>query len=135
MFFVVGDTPPAGWEVCSPELLSSGVDCQKAPRWAGAPTGQHWHPPVNWRPLIAYQVGDTDIVAAYTPEEAIAVLCSENDADPDDYTLDDVSLVPDSLLDSLKGFDPDEGEVVVLETSMRQDIAILSEPSYVHGWE
>lgn len=135
MLFVHGDTPPANWEPCSPALLHSGVDCASAPRWGSAPIGEHWHPPAGWRPLIAYQVGDTDIVAAYSPEQAIEVLCSVNDADPSDYSLDDVKLVPDSILDSLDAYDPDEGEHVALETTMRQDITILAEPSYVHGWE
>ena len=42
--------PPAGWRPCSPELLESGVDCDKAPRWFAGPIGQHWHPPVGELP-------------------------------------------------------------------------------------
>jgi len=40
----------AGWRPCSPELLESGVDCDKAPRWFAGPIGQHWHPPVGELP-------------------------------------------------------------------------------------
>ncbi|WP_237860790.1 hypothetical protein [Pseudomonas sp. PGPR81] len=43
----LSEAPPAGWKVCSPELLRSGVNCHTAPRWAEGPIGQHWHPPVS----------------------------------------------------------------------------------------
>lgn len=36
--------PPAEWHVCSPQLLSSGVNCATAPRWCNGNSGQHWHP-------------------------------------------------------------------------------------------
>lgn len=128
-------SPPVGWQACSPGLLESGVDCTTAPRWAAGPIGQHWHPPVGFVPLIAYQVGDYDVVAAYTPEGAIAVLCEQTGNDPDDYTLDEVVLVSDKTLDNLEAFDQDEGKVVPLELSLRQELAMLTKPTYMYGWE
>lgn len=87
------------------------------------------------RPLIAYQVGDTDVVAAYDPEGAIAVLCEQSGQDPGDFELSDVDLVSDEHLDALEFFNIDEGKAERLETSLRQDIAALTEPKYLFGWE
>lgn len=85
--------------------------------------------------LKAFQVGDFDIVAAYTPEGAITVLCEQNDYPLDEYTIDEVKLVDDKHLDSLEVFNQDEGVTEKLETSLRQDVAALKEPAYMYGWE
>jgi hypothetical protein len=85
--------------------------------------------------LKAYQVGDNDIVAAYTPSGAIEVLCEQTDYPRSDYTLDEVKLVGRKLLDSLEIYDQDEGKVEPLETSLRQDVAALTAPTYMFGWE
>jgi hypothetical protein len=130
-----GSTPPLNWKPCSPELLQSGVSCATAPRWSAGPVGEHYHPPIGVPALIAYQVGDSDIVAAYDPEGAIAVLCKQTGDDLDEFTLDDVELVGDKLLDSMEIFNQDEGKTEALETSLRQDIARLTEPTYMFGWE
>lgn len=84
--------------------------------------------------LIAYQVGDYDVVAAYSPEGAIKVLCDFNGYPDDDFDTSDVEVVPDSLLDTLEAFDQDEGVRVQLDKSLRQEIAELTEPAYVYGW-
>lgn len=126
--------PPVGWKQCSPELLASGVDCTSAPRWA-AGAGEHWHPPVGMATLNAYQVGDCDVVAAFTPEGAIAVLCEQTSEGLDEYELDDVVLVSDKTLDNLQAFDQDEGKMVTLEMSLRQELAMLTKPTYLYGWE
>lgn len=63
-------SPPAGWKPCSPELLESGVDCATAPRWSQGSIGNHWHPPGGMsQPLIAYLVGENDIVAGIPQEK------------------------------------------------------------------
>ncbi|MGF6282173.1 hypothetical protein ABH908_000342 [Pseudomonas frederiksbergensis] len=85
--------------------------------------------------LKAYQVGDCDIVAAFSASGAIDVLCEQTDYPRSDYTLADVTRVGRKTLDSLEVFNQDEGKVETLETSLRQDIAILAEPTYMHGWE
>jgi hypothetical protein len=128
-------TPPSHWLPCSPELLLSGVECASAPRWSAGPTGQHYHPPVDQQSLIAYQVGDYDIVAAHDPEGAIAVLCAQTGQDPSEFELTEVELVSDKHLDSLEIFDLDEGKTERLKTSLRQDIAALQVPAYMYGWD
>lgn len=91
--------------------------------------------PTGMRPLIAYQVGDYDIVAAFDPQGAIAVLCEQTGEELNEYDLTDVKLVSDKHLDALEIFDQDEGKTEQLETSLRQDIAALTEPTYMFGWE
>lgn len=51
-----------------------------------------------------------------------------------EYDLTDVKLVSEKRLDALEIFD---GRVKTeqLETSLRQDIAALTEPTYMFGWE
>lgn len=93
------------------------------------------NPPVGMQPLIAYQVGDYDIVAAFNPEGAIAVLCEQNGESLDQYTAEEVELVGDKLLDSMEVYNQDEGKTEKLETSLRQDIAALTQPQYMYGWE
>lgn len=97
------------------------------------PRGKHF---AGKKPsLKAYQVGDTDIVAAYSPAGAVDVLCEQAGYPRSDYTLGDVKLVGRKLLDSMQIFDQDEGKVEQLETSLRQDVAAMTEPAYVYGWE
>jgi hypothetical protein len=85
--------------------------------------------------LKAYQVGDYDIVAAYTPEGAIEILCENFGYPREDYTIDEVQLVSDKHLDSLEVFNVDEGKTETLQTSLRQDVAALNAPAYIYGWE
>lgn len=85
--------------------------------------------------LIAYQVGDNDIVAAYDPAGAIEVLCTFNGYELDEFTVDEVVAVSDALLDSTEAFDQDEGKTVPLEKTLRQELEELTEPAYLHGWE
>ncbi|MCY1359450.1 hypothetical protein D9M69_460210 [compost metagenome] len=85
--------------------------------------------------LKAYQVGECDIVAAYSPEGAIAVLCEFCSYPADEFDLDDVDLVSDQMLDTLEAYDQDEGKYVTLDKSLRQELAELTEPAYMHGWE
>lgn len=127
--------PPLDWEPCSPQLLNSGVNCATAPRWSAEPVGQHYHPPIGVSTLIAYRVGDYDIVAAFDPQDAIAVLCEQTDRDPTEYELSEVELVSDKHLDALEVFNQDEGKTERLKTSLRQDMAKLTVPTYMYGWE
>lgn len=85
--------------------------------------------------LNAYQVGDYDVVAAFTPEGAIAVLCEQTGEGLDEYELDDVVLVSDKTLDNLEAFDQDEDRMVRLEMSLRQELTMLTKPTYLYGWE
>lgn len=85
--------------------------------------------------LKAYQVGDYDIVAAYSASGAIDVLCEQTEYPRSDYTMSDVTRVGRKLLDNLEVFNQDEGKTETLETSLRQDIAALTEPTYMYGWE
>jgi hypothetical protein len=85
--------------------------------------------------LKAYQVGDFDVVAAYTASGAIDVLCEVTEYPRSDYTQADVKRVGRKTLDNLEVFDQDEGKIEILETSLRQDIAALTEPAYMYGWE
>lgn len=85
--------------------------------------------------LKGYQVGDCDIVAAFTRKQAIAVFCEQSGFPKSDYSAADVERVSAKTLDSLQVFNIDEGVEETLATSLRQDIAALSEPSYMYGWE
>ncbi|NWC89958.1 hypothetical protein [Pseudomonas reactans] len=85
--------------------------------------------------LKAFQVGEYDIVAAYTPKGAIEVFCEQSGFPSLDYTVADVQLVGNKHLDSLLVFDQDEGKTEMLKTSLRQDVAALNAPAYMYGWE
>lgn len=85
--------------------------------------------------LNAYQVGDNDIVAAYDPAGAAKLLCEFCGYPLDEFTEDDVELVSDAELDNTKAFDVDENKVVTLEKTLRQELAELTEPAYMYGWE
>lgn len=129
------NTPPAGWEICSPRLLGAGVNCATAPRWSIGEEGPHWHPPVGLSALTAFQVGDYDVVAAYDSEGALAVLREQTGDDDDDFTTADVVMVSQKTLDSLEAFDQDEGKIVPLKVSLRQELATLTKPTYLYGWD
>ena len=131
----VDQSPPLNWKPCSPDLLQSGVNCVTAPRWSAGPVGQHYHPPIGVPTLVAYKVGDYDIVAAFDPQGAIAVLCEQTGQDQSEFELSEVELVSDKHLDSLEVFDQSEGKTERLDTSLRQDIAKLTVPTYLYGWE
>ena len=85
--------------------------------------------------LIAYQVGENDIVAAYDPAGAIEVLTIYSGYDKSDFTVDDVVPVNDETLDSTEAFDQDEGKTITLEKTLREELEELTEPTYLHGWE
>ncbi|MNJ61348.1 hypothetical protein D3C77_571310 [compost metagenome] len=85
--------------------------------------------------LKAYQVGDYDVVAAYTPLGAIAMLCEHIGEELDAYDVDEVALVSDQRLDARKLNDQDLGRTVKLETSLRQDLNALDKPGYLFGWD
>lgn len=85
--------------------------------------------------LKAYQVGDNDIVAAYDPAGAIAFLCQYCGYPKDAFDEADVSLVNDAMLDNRTAYDTDENMFVTLEKTLREQMAELTEPGYLHGWE
>ncbi|MGQ7956458.1 hypothetical protein ACUTAF_01835 [Pseudomonas sp. SP16.1] len=84
--------------------------------------------------LVAYQVGDNDIVAAYDPAGAIQVLV-DFAGYGEDFDESDVEPVSDKVLDATEAFDQDEGKIIPLEKTLRQQLAELTEPAYLHGWE
>lgn len=90
---------------------------------------------VEHRQLFAYQVGDNDIVAAYDPAGARKVLCEFNGYPDDEYEDSEVELVSDKVLDNTEAFDIDEGKTITLDKTLRQELAELTEPAYLHGWE
>ncbi|WP_069865488.1 hypothetical protein [Pseudomonas citronellolis] len=85
--------------------------------------------------LKAYQVGDNDIVAAYDEAGAIEVMCAKCGYVEEDFALDEVVLVRDEVLDVMQAYDQDEGKVVPLEKSLRQELSELTEPAHMVGWE
>ncbi len=87
--------------------------------------------------LKAYQVGDNDIVAAYDEAGAIEAFYKQcgHPEDGHGYTLDEVQLVSDRWLDAREVFDTDEGVVVKVDKTLREEMAELTEPAYLCGWE
>ncbi|WP_326430371.1 hypothetical protein VQ574_20770 (plasmid) [Stutzerimonas frequens] len=84
----------------------------------------------NPEPLTAYQVGEDDVVAHFTPEGAIAFLCTYAGYPEGEFTTDDVEPVEDKLLD-LPMRDEDGAEY----PSLRTTLASLAEPAYLHSWQ
>lgn len=80
--------------------------------------------------LKAYQVGDNDIVAAYDPDGAVAVLVEQCGYLADDFTVDDVELVPVKFLDA--PMRDEEGNEC---PPLRVNLDAATEPTYLHGWE
>ena len=79
--------------------------------------------------LQAYQVGDHDIVAHYSPEQARAWLIECNGYEEDDIEPGDVSLASDEFLDTPLA--DDEGNAWPLRT----DLAKATGPSLLLSWE
>ncbi|TPG89836.1 hypothetical protein EAH72_31145 [Pseudomonas caspiana] len=82
--------------------------------------------------LKAYQVGDLDIVAAYTPEGAAEVLKKRHDVG---YTIAEVQHIRNEFLDLTEMFDKSNGRVETLQTTLREDLSALDGPSYLFGTE
>jgi hypothetical protein len=80
--------------------------------------------------LKAYQVGEFDIVAHYSPAEAAALLCEHSGYPDGELTGDDVELVPDAFLDK-----PMVEEDGTPAAPLRADLLAATEPCYLHGWE
>lgn len=79
--------------------------------------------------LIAYQVGDNDIVAHYSPEQARAWLIEFANYAEDDIEPGEVSVVSDEFLDAPLG--DGEGKVWPLRT----DLANATAPCLLLSWE
>lgn len=86
-------------------------------------------------PLIAFHVGENDIVAAFDAQGAIKVLCEFGGYPADQFQSDDVDVVNDTLLDNRQVYDQDEGGYVTLEKSLREELSALTKPAYLIGWE
>lgn len=111
------------------------LGCFQYLQWDSKELGDYVQKSNDSQTLIAYQVGDNDIVAAYSPEGAISVLCEVTGEEREEYALNSVERVSDKHLDSLEAFNEDEGTTETLETSLRQDVAKLTKPTYMYGWE
>lgn len=81
--------------------------------------------------LKAYQVGDNDIVAHYSPEQAAAYLCEYCSYPEGEFTAEDVvELVDAGLLDA--PMRDEEGNEC---PPLRVYLNAATEPTYLHGWE
>lgn len=116
----------AGYEdILSGEALDKVIDeAMKAKGYEYDPEGG---------PLLCYQVGESDWVAAQNPEQALAVLAEYNGdwlrQDTDDY---EVELASDKMLDlQWTGEDPPHATA----GSLRQWLVEATEPSYLNGTE
>lgn len=79
--------------------------------------------------LKAYQVGDNDIVAHYSPEQARDWLIEFAGYEQDDIEPGDVSLVSDKFLDTPLG--DGEGSAWPLRTGLTN----ATEPCLLLSWE
>lgn len=80
--------------------------------------------------LLAFQVGDNDVVAHFSAEEARAFLMKEYGYSEDDLPPDSVELASDAFLD---GEMRDEGGKIC--TTLREDLRAATEPCLLHSWE
>jgi hypothetical protein len=125
--------PEERWIVvgmCSYEDVLHGAELEKAIDEAAAAKRYEYDP--DGGPLLCYQVGDNDWVAAQNPEQAIAVL-AEFSGDwlcehSDDY---EAVLATDSDLDQ-EWKDEDDHFAV---GTLRQWLAEATEPCYLNGVE
>ncbi len=85
----------------------------------------------NAPPLKCYQVGEQELVAAYTPEQAIKLLCAFAGYQKDEFSVEDVSAWTDAELDrpcfEEDGTTPAE--------PWRKAFAACTYPQYLGGWE
>lgn len=81
--------------------------------------------------LKCYQVGEQDVVAAYTPEQAVAILCAFSGYPEGEYTVDDVSEWTAAQLDA-PVFEEDG---VTPAEPWRATFAACVYPQYLCGWE
>lgn len=80
--------------------------------------------------LKAYQVGDNDIVAHFSPEEAAVFLCKFGGYPEGEFTADDVEVVDASFLNA--SMQDEEGNKC---PPLRFDLEAATAPTYLHGWE
>ncbi|WP_414924180.1 hypothetical protein [Pseudomonas sp. IT-P291] len=112
-------------DILSHEALDKVIDdAMKAKAYEYDPEGG---------PLLCYQVGDQDWVAAQNPEQALAVLAEFSGdwlrQETDDF---DTELASDKMLD-LQWTDEDPPHAVV--GTLRQWLAEATEPCYLNGTE
>lgn len=106
------------------EWLRKRVEGDRLPR------GQYFSGKKAGRQLVAYQVGDSDIVAHYSPEEAAAFMCEFSGYPEGEFTVDDVEAVDASLMNA--PMRDEEGNEC---PPLRHDLAAATVPTYLHGWE
>ena len=80
--------------------------------------------------LIAFQVGDNDIVAAYDEKEAVKILCEYSGClDAEDFDDSDVTDLTSKLNEMLK--DEEGNDLETLGDWLKR----IYEPEYLYGWE
>jgi hypothetical protein len=80
--------------------------------------------------LKCFQVGDSNLVAAYTQEQALEILIEFGGYDRDDIGMDEVAVCTDAFLDA-----PCRDEEGNECEAWRCTFEKLNEPGYVGGWE
>lgn len=79
--------------------------------------------------LIAYQVGENDVVVAYNEQEAIDVLVGYGDLVSSDFSLEDVTDLTSKLNEILK--DEEGNDIETLGDWVKR----IEKPEYLYGWE
>jgi len=80
--------------------------------------------------LKAYQVGEHDLVAHYSAEEARHLLLKNDNYDEDDILLSDVQECSESFL--ARATKDEEGNP---EAPWGEDLTKMTEPGWIGGWE
>lgn len=80
--------------------------------------------------LKAYQVGEHDLVAHYSAEEARHLLLKDGDYDDDDILLSDVQECSESFLAQ-----PTKDEEGNPEAPWGEDLAEMNGPGRIGSWE
>ncbi|WP_201752553.1 phosphohydrolase [Pseudomonas knackmussii] len=119
---------PEGLDVSAIAKLYGGGGHRNA---AGFTVGYD-HPLAHNAPALkCFQVGDHDLVAAHTPEQAIKLLCAFGGYDADTFDLLDVTEWTDAQLDS-ECFEEDG---ITPADPWRVQFSACVYPQYLGGWE
>ncbi|ANI16800.1 hypothetical protein A9C11_23755 [Pseudomonas citronellolis] len=119
---------PEGLDVSAIAKLFGGGGHRHA---AGFSVGYDHPLAYNAPPLKCFQVGDFDLVAAYTPAQAIQLLCAFTGHDAGDWDLDEVSEWTATELDR-ECFEEDG---TTPAAPWRTQFAACVYPQYLGGWE
>ncbi|MDH4609737.1 hypothetical protein [Pseudomonas sp. BN102] len=82
--------------------------------------------PTENQTLKAYQVGECDIVAAYSPEGAFKVFCEYCSYQDDEFDLEDVDLVSDQIFDNLQAYRGPDREAIAANVEAARRLALYA---------